>query len=135
VFTIALSPQPGKDPQTLETALQDELQRLAKTGFDNAAVASAKKRLTRAAIFERDSLTAPGYVFGEGLTTGHTVADIEAWPDRIDTVTVAQVNAALRALADNPHAITGLLLPDKNISPEARAAARKPALSHSESIR
>jgi len=135
VFTIALSPQPGKDPQTLEKVLQEELQKLAKNGLDDAAVTSAKKRLTRAAIFERDSITAPGYVFGEGLTTGHTVEDIETWPDRINAVAVAQVNAVLRMLADNPHAITGLLLPDKNISPEARAAARKPALSHSESIR
>jgi zinc protease len=135
VFTIAAVPQPGKDPKALEKALQAELQKLAQTGLDAKSVENAKKRLTRAAIFERDSLQAPGYVFGEGLTTGHTVADIEAWPERIEAVTADQVNAALRALVASPYSITGLLLPDPNATPETRAAARKPAISRDQSIR
>ena len=135
VFAIALSPQPGKAPKALAKALQDELQKLAKAGLDAAAIDAAKKRLTRAAVFERDGLIAPGYVFGEGLTTGHSVADIEAWPDRINAVTADQVNAALRDLAADPHSITGLLLPDTSLTPEARAALRQPSISHGESIR
>ena len=63
---------------------------------------------------------APGYAFGMALTTGHTVDDVEAWPDRIKAVTAEQVNAALRDLAGNPHNITGLLLPDKNASARAK---------------
>jgi zinc protease len=133
-FSIALVPQPGKDPRTLEKALRDELQKLARGGIDTTSVAAAKKRLTREAIFERDSLLAPGYAYGEALTTGHTVDDVEAWPDRIASVTPADVDAALKALIADPHAIAGLLLPDANASPEARAAAH-PTLSHSESIR
>jgi zinc protease len=135
VFTIAVVPQPGKNPKDLEKALHEELEKLAKQGIDAKDVESAKKRLTREAIFARDSLVAPGYVFGEALTTGHTVDDVEAWPDRIAAVTPEQVNAALRDLAANSHAIDGLLLPDPNASAAARAAARQPALSKSQSIR
>ena len=135
VFTIALVPQPGKKPEALEKALHDELQKLAKQGLDPKNVEDAKKRLTREAVFARDSLIAPGYVYGEALSTGHTVDDVEAWPDRIEAVTPERVNAALRQLADCPYAITGLLLPDKNASAAAREAARKPALSRDQSIR
>ncbi len=135
VFTVVVVPHPGKDPKSLEKSLQDELQKLAQSGLDNQIIENAKKRLMRDAIFERDSLLAPGYVFGEGLTTGHTVDDIEAWPDRIKAVTSDQVNAALRQLVASHIAITALLLPDANATPEAREAARKPALSRDQSIR
>jgi len=135
VFTIALVPQPGKEPKELEKALQGEMQQLAQSGLDVKSVESAKKRLTRAAIFERDSLLAPGYVFGEGLTTGHTVEDIESWPDRINAVTLEQVNAALRGLVGNKYTVAAFLLPDPKASPAAREAAHKPALSRDQSIR
>jgi zinc protease len=135
IFTIALVPQPGKKPEILEKALHDELQKLAQQGIDAKSIEYAKKRLVRDAIFARDSLATPGYVYGEALTTGHTVEDVEVWPDRIAAVTPERVNAALRQLVDSPYAVTGLLLPDKNASAAAKAAARKPALSRDQSIR
>lgn len=135
VFTVAVVPQPGKDAKALEKALHEELKKLAQQGIDAKDIEAAKKRLTREAVFARDSLVAPGYVYGEAITTGHTVDDVEAWPDRISAVTPDQVNAGLRALANNPHAVTGLLLPDAKASAAAKAAARKPALSRDQSIR
>jgi zinc protease len=133
-FSIAVVPQPGKDAAALEPALRDELQKLAHTGLDAKSIDDAKKRLQRVAVFARDSLMTAGYAFGSALATGHTVADVEAWPDRIAAVTPAEVNDALKYLVADPHAIAGLLLPDPNATPEARAAA-KPMLSHGESIR
>jgi zinc protease len=134
VFTIAATPGSGKRPQALEKALQDEMQALAKQGIDDKTISDAKERLQREAIFVRDSLIMPGYAFGTALTTGHTVTDVEEWPDRIKAVTTMDVNAALRDLASNPHAITGLLLPDPHASAAAREAAQ-PVISHDMSIR
>ena len=119
----------------LEKALDSELKQLAKDGLPAKNIEDAKKRLTRTAIFARDGIMAPGYVYGEALSTGHKVEDVEAWPDRIKAVTPEEVNAALRALVANTNAVIGLLLPDKNASPAAREAAHKPALSHDGSIR
>ena len=45
VFTIAVVPQPGKDPEVLEKALHDELQKLAQQGLDAKMIEDAKKRL------------------------------------------------------------------------------------------
>jgi len=135
IFIVAAVPQPGKDMEALVKALHAEIAKLAHDGLPAKDVDTAKKRLMREAVFARDSLSAPGYVFGEGLCTGHTVEDIEAWPDRIHAVTADEVNAALRELAANPHSIDGLLLPDTNATPAARAATRAPALSRDQSIR
>ena len=134
VFSIILSPQPGKKPEQLAKALQGTLQELAKTGFDEKSVEDAKQRLERDTIFARDGLIAPGYVFGMALTTGHGVTDVEEWPDRIAAVTAEDVNAALRDLVANPHHIVGMLLPDPHASPAARAAAR-PVVSHDVGIK
>lgn len=135
LFTIDLIPQPDQDPNTLARALREELQILVRTGIDAKTVDEAKRRLEHAAIFERDSLEAPGFTFGEALTTGHKVDDVEEWPGRIEAVTPAEVNAALHALEANPHYILGMLLPNPHATPEEREKARQPSLQHNESIR
>jgi zinc protease len=134
LFTVALSPTPGTDPKKLEKALQDELNDLAQKGIDDKAVGDAKQRLERAAIFARDSIMIPGYAFGVALTTGRTVPDVEEWPERINAVTVDQVNAALRDLVADTHVMTAMLLPDPKATAASREAAR-PVLSHDMGIR
>ena len=134
IFTIALTPAPGKNVTQLQKALTEELQKLAQQGIDEATVAAAQARAFNAsAIFARDSLMMPGYVFGMALTTGHAVNDVEDWPDRIAAVTADDVNTALQGLVNDPRTMTAALLPDH------RAAARRgggaPVIRHDMGIR
>jgi zinc protease len=133
-FTLAASPRPGVSYQVLEKALRVAIHDAAQTQLDAATVEDAKKRLQRSAIFAREGLIMPGYAFGMALTTGHTVADVEAWPDRINAVTVDQVNAALKELASTPRQTMGALLPDTHASAAAREAAQ-PLLNQGVGIR
>ncbi len=133
-FSVEVSPRPGQSYKKLEQTLRDFVCDQAKTGLDSVAVENAKQRLQRAAIFAREGLMMPGYAFGMALTTGHNVSDVEAWPDRINAVSVDQVNAALRELAATPRQIMGALLPNPHISSAAREAAQ-PILSHGAGIR
>lgn len=123
IFSIAASPTPKTRAKALEKALKDELASLAQQGIEPALVEAAKKRLKRSAIFARDSLMAPGYIFGSALTTGHSVADVEDWPARIEAVSVEDVNAALRAMIGSQRKITALLLPDPRNSGSRRESA------------
>ena len=134
IFTIAVTPHGKKDAHKLEEALRSTLQEIASQGVPDKAVADAKQRLQRSAIFARDSLMMPGYAFGMALTTGHTVADVEAWPDRIRDVRVEDINKALHDLLANRHNITGLLLPDPHASRAEREAAT-PVIPHDMGIR
>jgi zinc protease len=133
-FTLAASPHPGKSAKKLKAVLRETLQALAGTGLDADTVDRAKQRLQRSAIFAREGLMMPGYAFGMALTTGHKVADVEAWPDRINAVGVDQVNAALRELAGSPRQIMGALLPDTHATAAQREAAQ-PILGHGVGIR
>jgi zinc protease len=133
-FTIAASPAPNRSVKSLEKALRETLADITKNGLVADEVEDAKERLKRSAIFAREGLMMPGYAFGMALTTGHSVADVEAWPDRIDAVTPDQVNAVLHALTVSQHQIMGALLPDMHASAAEREAAQ-PILGHGVGIR
>ena len=66
----------------------------------------------RRGIYARDSLNTAPNIFGRALTNGRSVADVESWPERIEAVSVAQVNAAARAVFLENNSVTGLLLPE-----------------------
>jgi len=134
-FSISLEPAPDIDIKVLEQALWHELKDLDRTGIDKKEIALAQSRLQRSAIFARDSLLAPGYVFGQALAIGHTVDDVEAWPDRIKAVTPQEVDTALHHLINSHDYVMGFLLPDPNATPEARAAASEPSHAHELGIR
>lgn len=123
---LSATPAPGKEVAAVETAMEAEIARLLKDGVTADEVARAKVRLKRDAIFARDSLQGPAYAFGLALTTGQSVADVEAWPERIEAVTVEQVNAAARAVLSADNHVTGILLPDPDAPPLPGMAAPPP---------
>ena len=69
------------------------------------------------AIYALDSLRAGPNIFGRPLTTGRTVADVEAWPERIAAVTAAEVNAAARRVLKEANSVTAILLPEPKPKP------------------
>jgi zinc protease len=74
-------------------------------------------------VYARDSLTTAVRVFGSALTTGSTIADVEAWPERIAAVTPEDVMAAARNVFDRTQAVTGRLVPAGPSAAGAGAAA------------
>jgi zinc protease len=133
-FTLAASPRPGQSTVQLEKALRAVLKDISQKGIDAATIDDAKRRLKRSAIFAREGLMMPGYAFGMALTTGHSVADVEAWPDRIQAVTTDQVNAALKTLATTSRQIMGALVPDTSATAAQKEAAQ-PLLDRGVGIR
>jgi zinc protease len=113
-FNFYASPRPGSDIAALEAALRAEIARVLEDGVTEAEVAAAKRRMRAGAIFARDSLRTGPNIFGRALATGRSVADVEAWPERIDAVTVEQVGAAAHAVFLDNRSVTGLLLPESS---------------------
>ena len=110
-FTLYGSPRPDVPVEQVEDALRQEVARLLEDGVSEEEVEVAKRRMIAQAVYARDALNTGPRIFGRALTTGQTVADVEAWPERIAAVTAEQVNAAARAVFDDQHSATGVLLP------------------------
>lgn len=110
-FYVSLSPKEGVSMERLEGAAEVLVAKLLKDGVGAEETRRAKQRLIDSAIFARDSLRTGARVLGAALAAGETIADVESWPERIDAVTVEQVNAAARAVFKAEASVTGLLLP------------------------
>lgn len=106
------SPAEGKTVEDVEAAIDSDIEELLKDGVSEDEVASAIKRLTRSAIFARDSVTAPARIIGAALASGLSIEDIESWPERIATVTADDVLAAARAVLKPERSVTSILLPE-----------------------
>jgi zinc protease len=111
VFSFYASALPGGGVGDIEKAVDAEIARLLADGVTEDEVARAKKTLQAESVKARDSLAGPARIVGRALIAGSSIADIEAWPDRIGAVTAADVNAAAKAVLDLNYSVTGTLLP------------------------
>lgn len=113
-FTFYANPRPGVTMETLEAAVEGEIDTLLDRGVTAAEVEWAKRRLRAAAVYARDSLNTGARVLGAALATGRDVEDVEEWPQRISAVTPEQVDAAARAVLRSNRSVTALLLPGED---------------------
>ena len=116
-FGISATPRVGVGLDKLEAALDAQIAQLVDKGVTEDEVTKAKDRLTAGTVYARDSVQSAARALGAALAVGQRIDDVENWPDRIQAVTAADVNAALAKVLVPAHSVTGTLLPD--------AAARK----------
>ena len=108
-FFIYAVPVPGVSLETLDAAIEAIIVKLAKVGFDEAAINRAKNRLIAEAIYARDSQMTLANWYGASLATGMCLEDIAAWPERIEAVSAADIQAAFAHL-ERKRGVSGYLL-------------------------
>lgn len=131
LFAFYATPAPGAEIADIEAAIEDAVTRLIEEGVPADELEAAKERLAIEATYARDSLRSATYSFGQALTTGRTIEDVESWPADIRAVTAEEVVAAAQAVLDPGRSVTGLLLP-QGAPAEAAAAPPGPAAAPTE---
>jgi zinc protease len=127
-FRIYASPRPEVELDQLEAAVEAELVRLRDEPISQQEVSRATDRLIAEAVYALDSLSTAVRSFGQALTTGRTVEDVESWPERIAAVTAEQVAAAAELVLRPEGSVTGRLLPlDMAVVEPAAAPPAAPA--------
>jgi zinc protease len=109
-FYVYASPRTGVELDRVEKAVEAAIAELLAKGVTAEELAHAKQVLIDRAAFSHDNLRTGAMSFGVALATGRTVADVEAWPDRIGKVTVEEVNAAARHVLKDTGSVTAILL-------------------------
>jgi zinc protease len=126
-ITVYASPAEGVDMDTLQKAIDSELQKLITEGVTEAELNDSLTRLQAEAIYARDSLSGPAMIIGYSLITGSTLDDVEYWPRDIAKVTAKQVQKAAARYLDHTAAgisyVTGYLMPEPE---KVEAAAQEP---------
>lgn len=111
-FVFHASPRPGVSLEQLAQAVRTEAERLLKDGLEPGELERVKTRLQANAVFARDELKTGAYTIGAALASGHTLEDVEAWPERLAAVTEQDVKDALRAVLEDQRRVTTKLLPE-----------------------
>ncbi|NQU61054.1 MAG: insulinase family protein [Rhodospirillales bacterium] len=112
-FGLHATPKPGVSMQTLEKAVEAEVVKILQAGVSQSELDRAKKRMQAQAVYARDSLQGGARVLGSALAIGMKIEDVESWPERINAVTIEQVQAAAKAVLQEGHSVTSLLLQKK----------------------
>lgn len=110
-FTIYAAPRDPDGLEAVEAALDAELDLLLKDGITAAELTAAKERLQIASVKARDSLNGPARLVANALGADSTLADLQAWPERIEAVTAEDVMAAARATLVRANSVTAILTP------------------------
>jgi zinc protease len=75
-------------------------------------VERSKARMIADYVYAQDNQSQLARMYGAALTTGQTVADMQARPDRIRAITAEQVRDAARRFLDKRRSVTGYLVKD-----------------------
>jgi zinc protease len=121
-FAFYGAPRQGGKVEEIEQALDAEIADLLKNGVTDQEVADAKRRMEISAVKSRDSLEGAAQFVATRIATGSSLADIQAWPDKIKEVTAADVLAAAKAVFVPNRSVTGTLLPKPGAVPGAPPA-------------
>jgi len=119
-FAVFASPQPNVSLSQLEAGLDAVLAEVADKGVTADELARAKTRMVADAVYAQDNQATLARWYGAALTTGSTVEEVLAWPDRIRSVSADDVREAAKTWLQKQRSVTGYLVKDwpKNEPPK-----------------
>jgi zinc protease len=95
----------------LEAALDDVIAELREGGVTQAELDRARSAFLAEFVYTSDSQSRMARHYGWRLATGMSVADIDAWPERLNQVTVEDIGAVARRYLVDKNSVTGVLTP------------------------
>ena len=110
-FGLYVHPAPEATTAAIETAVADQMKKVVDGDVTAEEVERTQNRLLAGAIYSQDVLSAGPRLYASTLSTGGTIDDINAWPERIAAVRPDDVVAAARHVWRDDGAVTSLLSP------------------------
>lgn len=110
-FGLYVSPVPGVSLADAEKAMDEVIAGFLESGPDPAQFARIKTQVRAAEIYGRDSAGGLARLYGQALSVGLTVQDVQDWPDILQSITEDEVMAAAREVLNRDNAVTGWLTP------------------------
>ena len=109
-FGFAVVPAEGVTLQQAEDAVDGVLAQFLIDGPDAGQFARIKTAIKAEQIYGKDDVQGLARRYGEGLSSGLTLKDIEDWPSILDAVTPQDVVQAARDVLNRNNAVTGWLV-------------------------
>ena len=114
-FGLVIVPAEGVSLQEAEDALDAAVAEFVEEGVDDAQLERIKFQIKAQQIYARDNADSLARRYGEALTSGLTVQDVQAWPGLLQDVTEEDILEAARAVLDRDAAVTGWLMDEEEV--------------------
>ncbi len=111
LFYLDATPAPGYTVEELEVQLIDQVKQIANTGITAEELQRVKSQLIASQVYKRDSLFGQAMEIGQYLTVGFRVEDIDRIIEKINAVTVEQVQEVAQIYFSNEQKTVGPLYP------------------------
>lgn len=106
-LTIMATPREGVSFATLEAAIDQVLATLNRAPPETGEFTRAKTKLIADYTYEHDNQFLLAMDYGQGLSIGLTIADVEDWPNRIRAVTAPDVRNVAQKYVVPAESVTG----------------------------
>jgi zinc protease len=120
-FGISVLPRQGVSLEEAEAAMDKVIATFLETGPDPEAFARIKTQLRASEVYARDDVGGLARRYGEALSTGLSLQDVEDWPGVMQAVTPEDVMDAARLVLDPKRSVTGWLLTEDTAASQAEA--------------
>lgn len=110
-FGLYALPRVGGSIAEAEKAVDAALKEFLASDITDEELTRARSQLVAGAVYARDRQQTMAYIYGSGIMTGLSPAEIYGWPQAIAAVTADDVRKAAASVLDARHAVTGELLP------------------------
>lgn len=111
-LTVSATLNPTHSFDELKQSFQQLIDNLLKNGITADELKAAKRDLLADLAYAQDGNDGAVQTFS-ALAYGFTVDDIEAWPQKIEAITLDQVNKAIQAVFKNGPSVTCVVSPEK----------------------
>jgi zinc protease len=108
-FGLIVVPAPGVSLAEAEAAMDRVIADFLQTGPDPAALERIRTQVRANDIYSRDDVNRLARRYGEALSVGLTIEDVESWGATLSAVTEADIMAAAERVFDRRNAVTGWL--------------------------
>jgi zinc protease len=109
-FSFVVLPSEGVSLSEAEAAMDDVITDFMDSEIDPARMEAIRTQLRASEIYALDDAQGLARRYGMALTSGLTVADVQAWPDILQSVTPAQIKDVATRVFDRNSAVTGWIV-------------------------
>ncbi|MFO1201447.1 MAG: pitrilysin family protein [Tabrizicola sp.] len=108
-FGLMVMPAQGVSLADAEAALDKVLAEFLEKGPDAAALERIRTQVRASEIYARDDVQSLANRYGQELSVGLTLADIDGWDEALSAVTAEDVMAVAKKVLDRKNSVTGWL--------------------------
>ncbi len=115
-FTVLAVPTPNVSLRQMEDAMDSVMADFLATGVDSEHLRRIKKQMRASQIYDRDNVETLANRYGRSLSSGLTIADIQAWPETVQSITEEEIMEAAQEVWQPSRAVTGWLMSKNEVS-------------------